>query len=63
MSTDLHKANNLRQVCGELGVQWFSLVWSRNAETFEETVVLEYLHVSGSEVAKVLPDQVQLVHV
>ena len=51
LKTDLHEANDLWCISGESIVEIFGLVWSWNGETLEESVVLEDLHVSWSEVS------------
>jgi hypothetical protein len=61
----LHEIDSFRahQLVWQLVLDGFdgSRVW--NAEAAEELVGLEYLHVARDEVAQVLPDQVELVHV
>jgi len=57
---DAFVANN---VFGHLSVNGVDCARIRDAEAAEELVGLEDLHVSGNEVAKISPDQIELIHI
>ena len=63
--THLHEVNPLRsnELLGQLPVDGVDHAGVGDAEAAEELIGLEDLHVSWYEVAQVLPDQVELVHV